>query len=301
MNQVETALRRLFLSGELDRRVALLQERLSACDLCPRGCAVDRLRGERGACGVGWTALVSSAGPHHGEERPLSGWKGSGTVFFAGCNLACVFCQNWEISQRRDGDPVDDRELARLFLGLQQQGCHNLNLVTPSHVVPQILAALRLAVADGFELPVVYNSGGYDSQETLALLDGVVDIYLPDIKFADSRRAAPFLGVDDYAEVARKALREMHRQVGDLRMSAAGTARRGLLVRHLVLPDGLAGTAEILGFLAREIAPSTYLNLMDQYRPCFRAEGHPTLMRRVTRAEMQKARAEARALGLRLD
>jgi len=301
MGRETTALRRLYLRGELARRAERLKERLSRCDLCPRRCVVDRSRGELGACGVGREALVSSYGPHYGEERPLSGWKGSGTVFFAGCNLACVFCQNWEISQRRDGYPVDDRELARIFLDLQQQGCHNLNLVTPSHVVPQILAALLLAVEAGFELPVVYNCGGYDALETLELLDGVVDIYLPDFKFADSRRAAPYLGVDNYAEIARAALHAMHRQVGDLAVSTAGIARRGLLVRHLVLPGEVAGTSQILEFLARKISPATYLNLMDQYRPCYLAGDFPSLQRRPSRNEMQKARVEARALGLRLD
>lgn len=301
MGQETTALRRLYLDGELARRVELLQGRLACCDLCPRGCNVDRSRGERGVCGVGREALLSSFGPHHGEERPLSGWKGSGTVFFSGCNLACVFCQNWEISQRRDGYPVGDRELARIFLGLQQQGCHNLNLVTPSHVVPQILAALLLAVESGFALPVVYNSGGYEAPTILEQLDGVVDIYLPDIKFADSPRAAPFLGVGDYAEISRAALREMHRQVGDLEVGTAGVARRGVLVRHLVLPGELAGTSQILEFLAREISPATCLNLMDQYRPCYLAGDFPPLQRRPTREDMQRARGEARALGLRLD
>ena len=288
-------------SEELTRRINQARDALSHCTLCPRRCGVDRNAGQLGACRVGAQALVNSAGPHHGEERPLSGWKGSGTVFFAGCNLGCVFCQNWEISQRCDGRPLSQAQLAQTFLDLQHAGCHNLNLVTPSHIVPQFLAALQIALEQGFRLPVVYNSGGYDSVETLALLDGVVDIYMPDFKFADSRQAAPYLGVADYTEVARAALREMQRQVGDLEISSAGIAQRGLLVRHLVLPDNLAGTAAVLDFLAGEISTNTYLNLMDQYRPCYRAHEFPSLDKRPSRGEMQRARVKARELGLRLD
>jgi len=289
-------------SGELAERARRAREHLLHCDLCARGCHVNRLLSSKGAaCRTGEQAVVYSAGPHHGEERPLSGRRGSGTIFFSWCSLACVFCQNWEISQRGEGREMSPAELAGLMLGLQETGCHNINLVTPSHVVAQILSAVAIAADKGLLLPLVWNTGGYDSPEALALLDGVVDIYMPDMKFADSGIARRFLGVRDYAEVNRAAVREMHRQVGDLVLEA-GIARRGLLVRHLVLPENLAGTESILAFLAREISVDTYLNLMDQYRPCYRADEYPPLDRRPTRAEMAAARAVARELGLhRLD
>jgi len=298
----EPAYLKLQRRGELAVRARCAREHLQRCDLCARGCHVNRLLSTRGAaCRTGELARVYSAGPHHGEERPLSGRLGSGTVFFSWCSLACVFCQNWEISQRGEGRETTAGALADLMLGLQQAGCHNINLVTPSHVVAQILSAVAIAAEKGLRLPLVWNTGGYDSPEALALLDGVVDIYMPDMKFADSAVASRFLKVKDYAEVNRAAVREMHRQVGDLALEA-GLARRGLLVRHLVLPENLAGTDRILAFLAREISSDTYLNLMDQYRPCYRADEYPPLDRRPTRAEMAAARAAARALGLhRLD
>jgi putative pyruvate formate lyase activating enzyme len=290
----------LHRAGELAGRAARAREHLKRCDLCARGCHVNRLLSTRGAAGrTGERAVVYSAGPHHGEERPLSGGRGSGTIFFSWCSLSCVFCQNWEISQRGEGREATAAELADLMLGLQEAGCHNINFVTPSHVVAQILAAVEIAAGGGLRLPLVWNSGGYDSPEALALLDGVIDIYLPDMKFADSAVARPYLGVADYAEVNRAAVREMHRQVGDLALDAAGIARRGLLVRHLVLPENLAGTDRILAFLAREISPDTYVNLMDQYRPCYRADEFPPLDRRPARAELAAARAWAEALGLR--
>ncbi|WP_305046978.1 radical SAM protein [Geoalkalibacter sp.] len=290
-------------SGALAERARAALRHLENCALCPRGCHVNRLLSTRGAfCRTGEQARVYSQGPHHGEERPLSGQRGSGTIFFSHCNLGCVFCQNWEISRRGEGRDVSARRLADIMLGLQDLGCHNINLVTPSHVVPQILAALDLAAKQGLRLPLVFNSGGYDSPEALELLDGIIDIYMPDMKFADSRTAAPYLGVKDYAEVNRAAVREMHRQVGDLVLSAGGLARRGLLVRHLVLPGNLAGSETILEFLAREISRHTYLNLMDQYRPCYRADEYPPLDRRPTRAEWRAALEQARKLGLhRLD
>jgi putative pyruvate formate lyase activating enzyme len=294
---------KLHRAGELAERARSAREHLRRCDLCARGCHVNRLLSTRGAvCRTGERAVVYSAGAHHGEERPLSGRRGSGTIFFSRCSLACVFCQNWEISHRGDGEAVTNEELAAMMLELQALGCHNVNLVTPSHVVAQVLAAVEIAAREGLRLPLVWNSGGYDSPEALSLLDGVVDIYMPDMKFVDSAVAAPYLGVKDYAEVNRAAVREMHRQVGDLLLDETGIARRGLLVRHLVLPENLAGTDRILAFLAREISPDTYLNLMDQYRPCYRADEFPPLDRRPTRAEMAAARAAAQAWGLqRLD
>jgi len=293
---------KLLRGGELAERARRAREHLERCDLCARGCHVNRLLSTRGAvCRTGERATVYSAGPHHGEERPLSGWRGSGTIFFSWCSLACVFCQNWEISHRGEGREVTPEELADLMLGLQETGCHNINFVTPSHVVAQVLSAVLLAAGKGLRLPLVWNSGGYDSPEALALLDGVIDIYLPDMKFADSEVARKYLGVRDYAEINQMAVKEMHRQVGDLVLDT-GIARRGLLVRHLVLPENLAGTDRILTFLAREISPDTYVNLMDQYRPCYRADEFPPLDRRPTRTEMAAARAIARELGLsRLD
>lgn len=293
----------LYCSGLLAERVRMARHRLHDCELCANRCRVNRLAGQSvGRCRTAAGAMVSSAGPHHGEERPLSGWRGSGTIFFAWCNLQCVFCQNWELSQRGEGVEMDAPRLAELMLGLQAAGCHNLNLVSPSHVIPQILEALEIAAGKGLNLPLVYNSGGYDSLEGLALLDGVIDIYLPDMKFSDSRVAQPYLGVPDYAEVNTCAVREMHRQVGNLVLGDGGIAHRGLLVRHLVLPGNLAGTDRILEFLARDISPETYLNLMDQYRPCYRARDFPPLDRRPSRAELATARETAGRLGLhRLD
>jgi putative pyruvate formate lyase activating enzyme len=290
-------------SGELARRADAALAHLKRCDLCASGCHVNRLLSTKGAvCRTGERAVVYSCGPHHGEERPLVGRSGSGTIFFSWCNLRCVFCQNWEISRKGQGREVDAEELADMMLELQEMGCHNINFVTPSHVVAQILAAISLAAGQGLRLPLVFNSGGYDSPEALALLDGVVDIYMPDMKFADSLIARKYLGVGDYAEVNRAAVREMHRQVGDLVQDEAGVALRGLLIRHLVLPENLAGTDRILAFIAREISPDTYLNLMDQYRPCYRADEFPPLNRRPTRAEYRAARDLAKEYGLhRLD
>lgn len=276
---------------------------LKSCDLCARGCHVNRLLAARGAaCHTGERAMVFSYGPHHGEEAPLRGKNGSGTIFFSWCNLNCVFCQNRDISQNGEGRKTSTDELAGFMLDLQQMGCHNINLVTPSHVVAQILQALFTAAREGLHLPLVYNSGGYDSQEALVLLDGLIDIYMPDMKFADSEIARRYVGVPDYAEVNRDAVREMHRQVGDLVLDDAGIARRGLLVRHLVLPENLAGTDRILSFLAEEISPGTYLNLMDQYRPCYRAEEYPPLDRGPTSAEFRTTLKLAKKHGLhRLD
>jgi putative pyruvate formate lyase activating enzyme len=298
----EPAWRKMFLSGELAQRADRAMRHMQKCDLCARGCHVNRLLTTRGAaCRTGAEVIVYSHGPHHGEERPISGRNGSGTIFFSWCNLSCVFCQNWEISHRGAGRNFSVEDLAGAMLELQQAGCHNINLVTPSHVVAQILAALTAAAGGGLRLPLVYNTGGYDSPEALALLDGVIDIYMPDMKFADSEVAKPFLGVPDYAEINQAAVKEMHRQVGDLVMDQASIARRGLLVRHLVLPDNLAGTDRLLAFLAEEISPHTYVNIMDQYRPCYRADEFPPLDRRPGRGEYLAAQAAAKQRGLRLD
>jgi putative pyruvate formate lyase activating enzyme len=291
----------LHRSGELAERALAARRLLEACRLCPRECGARRLAGEPGACGVADAAVVSSAGPHFGEERPLVGTGGSGTIFFAGCSLRCVFCQNHDISQGGAGQAATADELASIMLALQRLGCHNINLVTSTHVVPQWLAALDLSAARGLAIPVVYNCGGYESVETLRLLDGVVDVYMPDIKYADAAIGRRCSGVDGYPEVAMAAVAEMHRQVGDLALDARGIARRGLLVRHLVLPDGMAGSAAVMAFLAG-LSRQTYVNVMDQYRPCHLAFDSPGLARRVTRQEVAEAVAVARAAGLsRLD
>ena len=288
----------LYQTGELPRRAKAAERLLEPCRVCPRECLAQRLQGNTGVCGVADQAMVSSYGPHFGEERPLVGFGGSGTIFLAHCNLCCVFCQNFEISQRGHGRSISPQELARMMLDLQRQGCHNINFVTPTHEVPHILQALLLAVDGGLRLPLVYNCGGYESLETLRLLDGVMDIYMPDFKYGDAGMAKRYSGVEDYPDVARAALREMHRQVGDLALDERGIATRGVLVRHLVLPNGLAGTAEAVSFLA-ELSRDTYVNVMAQYRPCYRAHEYPPLARRPTRVELEEAIRLARAAGLR--
>jgi putative pyruvate formate lyase activating enzyme len=259
---------------------------------------VDRRQDDkRGFCRAGMRALVSSFSPHFGEEPPLVGVGGSGTIFLASCNLACVFCQNWEISQARWGREVTDEQLAGAMLRLQALGCHNINFVSPSIYVPQILAALPHAVAGGLRVPLVYNSGGYDSLEALRLLDGIFDIYMPDIKYADGAFARKYSLVKDYYPVAQAALKEMHRQVGDL-VSEDGVAVRGLIIRHLVLPQGLAGTAEVMRFIAQELSVHSYVNVMAQYRPENKAHNYPELSRRISVEEYQEALESARAQGL---
>jgi len=292
----------LYRSGQLVERVQRAHERLAACTLCPRHCGADRLHGEKGICRTGRKAVVSSFHAHFGEEAPLTGRRGSGTIFFTWCSLRCQYCQNYAISQLGEGDEVDAADLAVMMLALQRQGCHNINLVTPSHVVPQILAALEIAVAHGLTIPLVYNSSGYDSIETLALLDGIIDIYMPDMKYADPDVALRLSGVKDYPAINRAAVKEMHRQVGDLVLDEQGIARHGLLVRHLVLPNRLAGTADIVRFLATQISRNTYINIMDQYRPCYRAADIADISRPITFSEYKEAVELALAQGLtRLD
>ena len=290
---------RLLESGELGRRVDQAHRHLEDCDLCARYCRVNRRVTTEGAvCRTGERAVVASYGAHHGEEDPLRGWRGSGTIFFSWCNLRCVFCQNWDISQKGIGRETEPAGIADMMLDLQRQGCHNVNLVSPSHVVAQIIAAVHDAARRGLRLPLVYNTGGYDSPEALALLDGVVDIYMPDMKYGDSSLARKYSKVRDYVAANQAAVRAMHRQVGDLVLDEHGIALRGLLVRHLVLPDGVAGTDQVLAFLANEISRNTYLNLMDQYRPCYRADEYPELDRPITADEYRDALAAAARLGL---
>ena len=275
---------------------------LEECHLCPRQCRVNRLAGEKGKCHITDQVMVSSYGPHFGEEAPLVGMHGSGTIFFTYCNLRCTFCQNYTISQLGDGNRVSRNALADMMLSLQEKGCHNINVVSPTHVVPYILDALELAASKGLNIPLVYNTGGYDSLETLKLLDGVVDIYMPDMKYSDKKTAEQLSGIKDYPEANRAAIKEMHRQVGDLQINDQGIAQRGLLVRHLVLPNRLAGTKEIVRFLARKISTHTYLNIMDQYRPSYKASTMTLVSRPLTMEEFNEAITLARRYGLhRLD
>jgi putative pyruvate formate lyase activating enzyme len=298
--EFEPAYLALLASGALAQRVEQAWQHLADCDLCARYCHVDRRVGTAGAvCRTGERAVVASHGVHHGEESCLSGWRGSGTIFFGWCNLRCVYCQNWDISQRGGGREVEPAEIADMMLELQHLGCHNVNLVTPSHVVAQIIAAVHDAAGRGLRLPLVYNTGGHDSLEALALLDGIVDIYMPDMKYGDAELARKYSKVRDYVPANQAAVREMHRQVGDLVVDRRGIARRGLLVRHLVLPGGVAGTDRVLEFLAREVSRATRVNLMDQYRPCYRADEYAEIDRPITREEYRRALAAAARLGLR--
>jgi putative pyruvate formate lyase activating enzyme len=292
----------LLQSGELQERAQEAYRQLAHCEGCAWECRIDRLAGQHGVCRTGRRARVSSYGPHLGEEDPLRGWRGSGTIFFSSCNMRCQFCQNYEISQTEGGRPVTADELAQIMLELQAMGCHNINLVSPSHVVAQILEAVLLAAQAGLHLPLVYNSGGYDSMQSLKLLDGVVDIYMPDMKYASERAAKHYSKVPHYPQTNQAAVLEMHRQVGDLQIGPDGLARRGLLVRHLVLPFDLAGTVEIVRFLAEKVSQNTYLNLMDQYRPAFNARLFPKLNRPLKSEEYQAAVEMAYVSGLmRLD
>ncbi|KAF0221559.1 MAG: putative pyruvate formate lyase activating [Geobacteraceae bacterium] len=290
---------RLHETGELAMRIDAAWAILRDCTLCPWHCHVNRLEGKLGVCRVGKLPMVSSFGPHFGEERPLVGRHGSGTIFLTWCNLRCVFCQNYDISHLGAGEEVTVEQLGEMMVSLWRQGCHNINFVTPTHQVAQILAALPYAVEQGVNVPLVYNCGGYEEPATLRLLDGIFDIYMPDFKYGDSETAQRLSGAPDYVETAKTALREMHRQVGTLVLDEQGIAVRGLLVRHLVLPEGLAGTRRVMGFIARELTPDTYVNIMDQYRPCFKAGDHPPLNRRITRHEFDEAVAIAQEEGLR--
>ena len=292
-----------FKSRTLEYRVKKAIAVLDSCTLCPRRCGVDRTAGETGTCKTGRRAVVASYNAHFGEERPLVGRNGSGTIFFSHCSLQCNFCQNYEISHLGEGCAVADDQLATIMLELQQAGCHNINLVTPSHVVPQILNAVYLAAQQGLSLPLVYNCSGYDRVETLQLLDGIVDIYMPDFKFWYADVARDTCNAPDYPELAQHALLEMHRQVGDLVIDkTSGLAVKGILVRHLVLPGGLAGTAKIMAFLANSLSRNTYVNVMSQYRPCGRAREMPALAVALSPAEYNQAVRAAKAAGItRLD
>jgi putative pyruvate formate lyase activating enzyme len=281
------------------KAVQRLWSMMNPCVLCMRNCRVNRLDGELGYCGIGTDPLISSVGPHFGEESVLVGSGGSGTIFFSGCNLGCVFCQNYEISHHKGGCSVSISDLVKTMINLQKMGCVNVNLVTPSHVSAACAAAIELARKDGLKLPVVYNCGGYDSVETLRLLEGLIDIYMPDVKYAESSVSLELSGAGNYPRVNREAVTEMHRQVGDLQIQN-GLARRGLLVRHLVLPNDQAGSLEIIDFLAEHISADTAINVMDQYRPCYKAGEHTLINRRPTKEEIESVRKYAAEKGLRL-
>jgi len=302
MTALKPAYLELLRSGELERRAVAASTHLECCDLCGWECGVDRRSVKLGPCRTGERAHVGSFGPHHGEEAPLSGWRGSGTVFFISCNLRCQYCQNYDISQTEAGKDVNPEELASIMLELQACGCHNLNLVSPSHVVAQILAAILIAAQRGLHLPLIYNTGGYDSLAALRLLDGVIDIYMPDMKYSSAKIGLEYSKIRNYPQINQEAVKEMYRQVGDLHIDERGLASRGLLVRHLVLPNGLAETFDIVHFLAETISPNTYLNVMAQYRPAYNARNYSEINRPITTLEYQSAIRLAEAVGLkRLD
>ena len=287
-------------TGLLAEKVEQALRELKECYACPRRCGIDRLAGQTAACHTGRWAYVSSYFPHFGEEDCLRGWRGSGTIFFARCNLRCVFCQNWDISQQKDaGTEVSAERLAAIMLELQAKGCHNINFVTPEHVAPQIVEALPLAIEGGLRLPLVYNTSAYDALVSLRLMEGLVDIYLPDFKYWEPASALRYLRAKDYPEVARAAIREMHRQVGDLRWDMEGMAERGLLIRHLVMPECGEETRAIMRWVATELSTSTYINLMDQYTPDYQSEKFPELGRGIYPEEFRAARKSARDQGLR--
>ena len=303
-SEFEPAYLQLYKSGELAHRVERALSDLADCTLCPRDCHVNRQANEFAVCRTGRYARVSSHFPHQGEEDCLRGWSGSGTIFFAWCNLRCVFCQNYDVSWQGEGSETRPEELAEMMLHLQALGCHNINFVTPEHVVPQILEALPLAIRGGLRLPLVYNTGAYDSLESIELMDGVVDIYMPDFKYWNSEMARRYLKAPNYPEAARRVIKAMHQQVGDLALDENGLALRGVLLRHLVMPGEIAGTREILDWVARELGPNTYVNVMLQYRPAGRVSQteYVEINRRISGNEFKQALDAAHAVGLhRLD
>ncbi len=292
--------RRAAESGELAEKIARGRKILQNCTLCPRNCSVDRLAGEKGYCGMTGRVEVAGYGPHFGEEKVLVGEKGSGTIFFCGCNLRCVFCQNYSISHCFEGEcvEVNSEQLAAIMLGLQEQGCHNINLVTPGHIVPQLLSALQVAVEGGLRVPLVYNCGGYESMVSLQLLNGVVDIYMPDIKFFSVESAKRYAGAADYPETVKRAVLEMQRQVGDLQLDDRGIAKNGLLVRHLLMPDAKADSESIFTFLADQVSRNCYVNIMEQYRPCGTVKNYPELGETISPDYYQEMIAAAGKSGL---
>jgi putative pyruvate formate lyase activating enzyme len=293
---------KLYKSGELSKRVKTLKSFYESCHLCPRDCRVDRTKGQLGRCQASDRVKVSSAYPHFGEESPLVGENGSGTIFFSNCGLRCVYCQNYTISIEGEGVEIADRRLADSMLTLQKMGCHNINLVTPTHYVPSIVSALEKAIQKGLRIPLVYNTGGYDRLDVLQLLDGIIDIYMPDCKYMDPKQAAVYSdGAYNYPHYVKLVLKEMFRQVGDL-TTYRGLARRGLIIRHLVLPNRIAGTEQFLKFVSENLSKTTYINIMRQYRPEYKAMEYPDIARQLKRNEYMEALQWAKKLGLtRLD
>jgi putative pyruvate formate lyase activating enzyme len=287
-------------SGELKRREEKLWSFFSSCRCCPRKCGTNRIAGKTGRCSATAQLKVASMHPHFGEERPLVGMSGSGTIFFSHCNLLCCFCQNWQINHRGDGRIISHSNLADMMINLQRRGCHNINLVTPTHVVPNIIKALRIAIRRGLKLPLVYNTGGYDNLEVIKLMDGIADIYLPDYKYTDGKMSAKYSsGASDYPRTAAKAIKEMHRQTGVLKTDWKGVATRGVILRHLVMPHNIAGTDRLVKWVAKDLSVNTYINIMGQYHPAHRAFDYPKIARRVTRAEMRQALRWAKQAGLK--
>jgi len=289
---------KLLPSGVFSDKIREAEKILKECTLCPRECGVDRTSDERGFCKTGNKPFISSWGPHFGEESPLVGRFGSGTIFFGNCNLGCLYCQNYSTSHLGDGAETSFERLADIMLSLQKEGCHNINFVTPTHQMPMILRSMQIASGKGLNVPVVYNCGGYESLHAIQLLEGIVDIYMPDFKYIDPEMAKKYSSAEDYPKAAMAAIKEMHRQAGDLVIDK-GIALRGLLVRHLALPEGIAGTAGIVKFIADEISKNTYINIMDQYHPCFKAFDDPFLNRRITNKEYKEALRIAREAGLK--
>jgi putative pyruvate formate lyase activating enzyme len=288
---------KLYKSGELERRVVRLYKILESCELCPRKCRVNRVEGEKGYCGSGMSLTISSYGSHFGEEPEITGFNGSGTIFLTNCNLLCVYCQNYETSHLGDGEEVSISKAVEVMLSLQTRGCHNINLVTPTHYTPQLVKTIFEATGRGLKLPIFWNCSGYENVETIKLLDGIVDIYKPDMKYSESESAKKYSNAPDYFERSKEAIREMHRQVGDLKVNERGIAYRGLLIRHLVLPNNLAGSEKVLEFAA-ELSKHCYVNIMAQYRPCGTAYEYEELSRRITATEYLKVIDYARKLGL---
>jgi putative pyruvate formate lyase activating enzyme len=291
-----------YREGLLEEKIVKAQRLLESCSVCPRDCKINRIEGERGFCRAGFLPKVSSSSPHFGEEQPLVGFHGSGTIFFTHCNLGCLYCQNYSISHLDEGEEKSIEQLSRMMVAMQSLGCHNINFVSPTHYVPQILAALPNAITLGLSVPLVYNTGGYDAVETLKLLDGVFDIYMPDFKYSTDEVAEEYSHARDYPLVAKKAIKEMFRQVGDLVLDDKGIALRGLLIRHLVLPSGLAGTQDVMRFLSQDISKNTYVNIMAQYYPCGDVPPGSPLYRRISKLEYLKAVEIAKKEGItRLD
>ncbi len=278
-----------FNSKELHKKSQIAQKRLESCTLCPRACRVNRLLDKRGYCKTGKNAILCSYFGHHGEEPPISGTRGSGTLFFSRCNMRCIYCQNYRFSQLEEGRPVNIQQLADYMLKLQEDGCHNINLVTPTHNIAQILEALILGIKGGLSIPLVYNTSGYESPETIQLLNGIIDIYLTDARYADNHNAIKYSDAPDYPLYNQESIKEMYKQVGQLRFDKNGIAVRGLIIRHLVLPNDIAGTEKIFSFIAKEISTQTYISLMSQYFPAFEAEKYPPFNRNITLEEYENA------------